>query len=94
MLVISLNHACSGVPYSYGHVLRACDHPFALTVKRDSSDIVCVSFELLDGVWVARLDIVQADHVPASRSEVFLVGGDAQAIDLGLWMLDCPRAYS
>ena len=65
MLVVALHHACPGVPNSYGHVFGARDHPFALTVKCDSRDIVCVALKLLDRVWVAGLDVVQPNHVPA-----------------------------
>lgn len=76
MLVIALDLTRSCIPDSDCHILRACDHPFSLTVKSYPSDIVCMALELHDRIRVGGLDVVQANHMPASCRQVFLVWCD------------------
>lgn len=80
--VVALNAARARVPDFDGHVLGGSDHPFAFAVEGDAGDVVGVAFEGDNWVWVRRFDVVEFDVVAASCGEVFLVGGDAQAVDL------------
>lgn len=90
--VVALEAAGTSVPHLDGAVLRASDHPLALAVERDASDVVGVTLEGHDRVGIGGLDIVELDIVVARSREESLVGSDAQAIDLGIRVLDCARA--
>lgn len=76
VLVVSLNQARSGVPDSDRHVLRAGDHPLALTVESHACDIVRVALKGHDRVRIGRLDVVEAHHVAAGSGKELLVWGD------------------
>lgn len=58
-------------------------------MEPDTGDIVGVAFELQDRVGVGRLDIVEFDGGVAGGREETLIGGDTQAIDLRVGVLDC-----
>jgi hypothetical protein len=57
-------------------------------------DVRRVAVKGEDGVGVGRLDVVQLDRVVSSGGQIALVGGDAEAIDLGIRMRDRARAYA
>jgi hypothetical protein len=61
-------------------------------VKGDAGDVACVALEGEQRVGVGGLDVEELDGVVAGRGEVALVGGDAEAVDLGVWVLDRPGA--
>ena len=92
VIVAALNQTRACVPDPNSVVFGGGDHPLALAVKCDARDIVCVAFKGHDGLRVGRFDVVKADNMTTGCGKVFLVGCDAKAIDLGLWMLDRPRA--
>ena len=47
-----------------------------------------------DRVRVCGLDVVELDRMVAGGGEVSLVGRDAKAVDLGVWVWDSPGAYT
>ena len=57
-------------------------------------DVPGVAFERKQGVRVRRFDIVELDGVVAGRGQESLVWGDAQSIDLRIWVLYGSRADS
>lgn len=63
-------------------------------MKGNSGDVACVAVKSHDGVRVRRLDIVKFDIMVTCSCEVALVGGDTQAIHLGIWMLNRAGAYA
>lgn len=89
--VVALEATSTSVPHLDGAVLGASDHPLALTVKRDTSDVGGVTLEGHDRVGVGGLDIVELDIVVACGRKEALVGGNAQAIDLRIRVLDGAR---
>lgn len=91
MNVVALKAAGTSVPDLDGTILGAGDHPFALTVECDASDVVGVALKGHDRVGVGGLDIVELDIVVACSSKESLIGSDAQAIDLGVGVLDSAR---
>jgi hypothetical protein len=59
-------------------------------VEGDAGDVARVAFECEQRVGVGGLDVEELDGMVACGGEVALVGGDAEAVDLGVWMLDGP----
>ena len=90
--VAALDSSIPCLPNFDRAILRACDHPFPLAVKRNTCDIARVPFEGEDRVWVRRLYIVKLDGMVASCGEEALVGGDTESVYLGIRVLDCARA--
>lgn len=84
----------SRIPYLDRAVLGTGDHPFALAVKGHACDIPSVTVEGKKWIGVRGADVVEFDIVVASSSEVALVWRDAEAVDLRVWMLNCPGAYA
>lgn len=64
--VVTLKTAGTSVPDLDRTIFRASDHPLALAVERDASDIVGVSIEGHDRIRIGGLDIVQFDIVVTS----------------------------
>lgn len=94
VIVIALNAGGPGVPDLDGAVLGAGHHPLALAVKSDPGDIGGVTVKSQHRVRIGGTDVVEFDVLIAGRSEPALVGGDAQSIDLRVWVLDGARADS
>lgn len=94
VMVYPLYATRSRVPYLDRAVFRTRDHPFALAVKGYACDIPSVAVEGEEGIGVRGADVVEFDIVVAGSSEVALVGRDAEAIDLRVWVLNCPGAYA
>jgi hypothetical protein len=94
MGVVALDVAAARVPDLDGAVLGAGDEPLGLAVEGDARDVGRVAVKGQDGVGVRRLDVVELDRVVARRGQVALVGGDAQAVDLRVWVGDRAGAYS
>lgn len=92
VIVAALNLTGSGLPNLHGSILGARDHPLALTVECDAGDVAGVALEGQQWVWVGGLDIKELHGVVAGRGKVALVGGDAEAVDLRVWVLDGARA--
>lgn len=90
--VVALKAATADIPDFDGAVLGASDHPFALAVECDSGDVTGVTLKSHQWVRVARLGVKQLDIVVARNGEIFLVGGDAESIDLRVWVLNCAGA--
>jgi hypothetical protein len=86
--VVALKAAAADVPDLDGAVLRASDHPFALTVECDSGDVASVALKSHERVRVARLGVKQLDIVVTRNGEVLLVGGNAESIDLRVRVLN------
>jgi hypothetical protein len=63
MRVASLNSSRASLPYLDRAILRTCDHPFALTMKRDACDVSGVTFKCEERIRVRGLDIVELDSV-------------------------------
>jgi hypothetical protein len=61
-------------------------------VERYAGDVGRVAVECEDSVGVGRLDIVELYCMMASGGEVALVGRDAEAVDLRVWVGDGARA--
>jgi hypothetical protein len=90
--IASLNRAASRFPDLDRAIFRACDHPFSLAVECDARDVASVTFESKKRVWVCGFDVVEFDRVMASSGEESFVGGDTEAVDLGVRVLDRSRA--
>lgn len=92
--VAALNSAAAGLPNLDSAILRAGNHPFALTVERNAGDVVGMALEGQDWVWVCRFDIVELDAVMTSSCEESLVWRDTETVDLRIRVLDGTRADS
>jgi hypothetical protein len=92
MGIASLDRTAPGLPDFDCAIFRACDHPFSFAVKCDACDIACMAFECEKGVWVCGFDVVEFDSVMTSSGKEAFVGGDTEAVDLGIRMLDRSRA--
>lgn len=86
--VIPLHAARTGIPDLHGAVLGARHHPLALAVERNACDVGCVAFEGEYRIRVCGFDLVELDCVVAGGGEEALVGRDAEAVDLGVWVRD------
>jgi hypothetical protein len=80
--VVALQGTSASIPNLDSPILRACNHPFALTVECDARDIAGVTFEGHHGVGVGGLDVIELDIVVTTGGEEALIGGDAETIDL------------
>jgi hypothetical protein len=88
MCIATLYCACSCFPNLDRAIFRAADHPFAFAVERDACNVPCVAFKDNMRVGVGGLDVVELDGMVAGGGEEFLVWGNAEAVHLGVWMLD------
>jgi hypothetical protein len=89
--VIALQATSPGIPNLHGSVLGAGDHPFAFAVKCDAGDVIRVTFKGNHRVGIGRFDIKKFYIVMTGRRQESLVRCDAQAVDLGVRMLDGTR---
>lgn len=92
MVVAALDGAGACLPDLDSAVLGARHHPLALAMEGNAGDVARVALEGQQWVWVGALDVEQLDGMVAGGREEALVGRDAQAIDLGVWVLDRARA--
>lgn len=92
MDVVALETAGASIPDLDSTILGAGDHPLALAVEGNSSDIVGVTVEGHHRVGVGGFDIIQLDIVMTGGGQVALVRGDAKTVDLGVRVLDSTRA--
>lgn len=88
MVIAPLYCASPCLPDLDGAVFGACHHPFSLAVKGDACDVAGVT--LKDKMWcrVGIPDFKELNCVVAGGSKISLVGGDAQAVHLRVWVLD------
>ena len=73
-------------------IFRARHHPFPFTMERYACDVAGVPLECEHRIWVRGADVIELDVVIACCGEVALVGGDAEAVDLRVGVLDSARA--
>lgn len=92
MVIASLDGTRSCLPDLDCAVLGGRNHPLALAMEGDSSDIASVTLERQQRVWVRRFDVVKFHGVVAGGSQEALIGGDAEAIDLRVRVLNRTRA--
>lgn len=92
MRVVPLDVATSSVPDLDCTVFARGDQPFRLAVEGNASHVAGVTVEGEDGIWVGRFDVVELYGVVPGGGEVALVGGDAEAVDLRVWVWDRARA--
>lgn len=92
VVVAALDGATACFPNLDGAILGACDHPLALAVECDARDVARVALEGQQGVGIGRFDVEELDGMVAGGREEALVGGDTQAVDLRVGMLDCAGA--
>lgn len=92
VIVAALDGAGARLPDLDGAVLGAGHHPLTLAVEGDAGDVARVALEGQQRVGVGALDVEQLDGVVAGGREEALVGRDAQAVDLGVWVLNGARA--
>ena len=78
----ALDKARAGIPDADGVVFRGCDHPFALAVEGYAGNVAVVSFKCHDRIRVGGLDVVEPDDMATCGGKEFLVGRNAQAVDL------------
>lgn len=90
--IVALHVPAARVPDLDGAVLARRHQPLALAVERHARDVAGVAVKRQDRVGVGRLDVVELDRVVACGREVALVGRDAQAVDLRVWVRDGARA--
>ncbi len=84
----------TSIPDLDGAILGARHHPFAVTVECYASDVACMALKNRGGSGVRGTDVEQLDCVVARGGEESLVGGNAQAVDLRVGMLDGAGADS
>lgn len=92
--IVALQSSSASIPNLHSTVLRACDHPLALAVECDTSDVTCVPFEGHHGVGVGGLNVIELDIVVTAGGKETLIGSDTKAIDLRVRVLDGARADS
>lgn len=90
--VVALHAARARIPDLDGAIFGARHHPLALAVESNASDVGRVALKGQDRIWVRGLDLIKLDRVVAGGSEEAFVGRDAQAVDLGIRMRNCPGA--
>ena len=61
-------------------------------MESDTCDIAGMPLEGKKRSGVCRANVVELDIVVASRGEKAFIRGDAEAVDLGVRMLDCAGA--
>ncbi len=84
----------TSIPNLNSAILGARHHPFAVTVECYASDVACMALEDRGRSWVRGANIEQLDCVVARGGKESLVGGNAQAVDLRVGMLDGTGADS
>lgn len=92
MAVTSLNSSTACLPNLDRSIFRACHHPLPLAMESHASDIICMTFESKERVWIGRLDVVELNTMVTGCCKKSLVGRDAESIDLGIGVLNCSRA--
>lgn len=92
MIITPLNASLSRLPNLNRPIFTARDHPFALAVKSDASDVVGVAFEGEDWIRVCGFYIVELDVGVGGSGEKTLVRADAETVDLTVRVLDCAGA--
>jgi hypothetical protein len=90
--VVALHIPAPGVPDLDGAVFGRRDQPLGLAMECYAGDVGRVAVKGEDGIRVGRLDVVELDCVVAGGREVALVGGDAEPVDLRVWVWDGARA--
>lgn len=90
--IVTLQTSSASIPDLDRAIFGAGDHPLALTVKGDTSDVVGVTLEGHHGIGVGGLDVEELDIVVTCSGEKALVGGDTQTVHLGVRVLNGARA--
>lgn len=90
VVVAALDGTSPCIPNLNGPILRTCHHPLSFTMERNPCNIASVAFEGKQRGRVRGANVEELHIEVSSRSKVALVGGDAQAINLGVWVLDSP----
>lgn len=90
--ITALNTTGSRFPNLDRAVLGARHHPLSLAMEGDAGDVSRVTLKRQQRVRVGRLDVVELDGVVAGGGEEALIGGDAEAVDLRVRVLDRSRA--
>ena len=88
VLVVPLYTPRPRIPGLDRAIFRARHHPLSLAMERYACDVAGVSVDCEYVVWVRVADVVELDVVIACCGEVALVGGDAEAVDLRVGVLD------
>ena len=91
MGIVALQGASARVPHLDRVIFGARNHPFPFAVESNTGDIVGVALKGHDRIWVSRFDVIQLDIAVASGCQVALIRRDAEAVDLGVRMLDGTR---
>lgn len=92
MIITPLNAPRSRLPNLYRTILGTGNHPFSFAVEGDAGDVVGVSFECEDRIWVCGFDVVELDVGVGGGGEEALVGTYAETVDLRVGVLDCAGA--
>ncbi len=92
VVIAPLDAAAASLPDLDVAILGTSDHPFAFAVKCDTCYVARMAFEREDGIGIRGLDVVELDRMVARSSEEALIWRNAEAIDLGIRVLNCPRA--
>lgn len=89
MIITPLNASLPRLPDLDRPIFRTGNHPFALAMKSDAGDVVGVAFEGEDWIRICGFNIVELHVGVGGGSEETLIGRDAEAVDLAVWVLDC-----
>lgn len=89
MIVYPLYTPIFCLPHLYKSILGASNHPLSLAVKRNTSDVGRVAGKDHDRLGVCRAHIEELDIVITRCGEIAFVGGDTEAVDLRVRVLDC-----
>ena len=90
--IIPLHRCSPGIPNLYSAIFGAGDHPFPFAMESHAGDIARVPLESEKRCGVRGADVVELDIVVAGRGEEPLVRGYAEAVHLGVGVLDCAGA--
>ncbi len=88
VVVVALYAPCPCIPDLNCAILGAGNHPFTLAVEGYACDVAGVAIEGEHRARVRRAYVVELDIVVAGCGKETLVGGDAEAVYLGVGVLD------
>lgn len=91
VIVVALDTGSPRVPNLHRPILRTRDHPLTFTVKCDTSNIPAMAIECQDRRRIRGTNVEELDVLVASCREPAFVGGDAQPVDLRVWVLNGTR---
>lgn len=94
VIIAPLDCSILRLPHFHPAIFRASYHPLSLAVEGNTCYVARMTREYHHRSWICGANIEKLDIVISSCSEVALVWGDAQAVHLGVRMLNRTMAYA